>query len=421
MNGAPKPSAGETSTGTPTPAVEAPAPDPAPALDAVPDLSALAIDDDVDSHDIRAIGEAVAGNAAPSAGVSSLSASNLTITAGSVNMQGAPGMVNGNGDLEAIGEAIQDRESNGDTEQHANSENTSLEEDIQLLTGDTDTDGKKKPFFTRVKDGINDFNNLPYREELLGAIGGAASEMHKGLHSITDTLYVDGGASQDWKSTAATGDALLKSYNGKTKEMEERKKANWANNKTNISMMTELYMPEFREKMQKKYEGTGKPQSYIESQAREAAEQKAKAALKDMSAYVPYGVTDVKLAYDLYKDANQYGLKPEQAIKKRAGFERFDKHPENIANINANVTIEGDNHTSVSAAIPNAREYYNNGYHNVNDMVWVDYMAERLGKTPQFAMQIDEALKKKGGKIGYNGSSKELKTVIDQINKHYGG
>ena len=100
---------------------------------------------------------------------------------------------------------------------------------------------------------------------------------------------------------------------------------------------------------------------------------------------------------------------------------KFNNNAGNINSINVSGNFQRNDYTSVEAAIPNAKTYYDAGYTNVNEMAWVDYMAEKLGKSPEFAMKVDETLKRKGkaGKLSYNGKDGEMKKVIDQINSHY--
>ena len=52
-------------------------------------------------------------------------------------------------------------------------------------------------------------------------------------------------------------------------------------------------------------------------------------------------------------------------------------------------------------------------------MAWLDYMSKKLGQSPEFAMRVDEALKKQGGQIKYSGKDPELRKAIEEITKQY--
>jgi len=332
-------------------------------------------------------------------GNSSMTAGNITINASSVNMQGGDNIKT----VETI-EKGNENTTNG-SEQKV---------EVELTGGDGIS-------LEGAIDGASFgeiFKNLGGIEQL----GNLANDLIDGAHSISSGLYVDGMApTQEWNANSQWRRQNIKEAGEKRKENVERAKDNWAHDKANITIMADKYYKEkYLPEMQAKY-GDTKSQSYIEAQAREKSEEKAKAALKDMSAYVPYGVTDVNLAYNLYQNANNNGFSPEQSIRNMAAFNKFNSSAGNIDKINLSGNFQRNDYTSVEAAIPNAKTYYDAGYTNVNDMAWVDYMAEKLGKSPEFAMKVDETLKKKGkgGKLSYNGSDADMKKVIDQINSHY--
>jgi len=309
-----------------------------------------------------------------------MNAANVTITAGNVEMQGRLGE-SSTENIEKIESSIAAALGEGEEDK----------EGFEIDTNET--------FLDKMLRGVDIARNL-----------GLGSEIYKGAHSLMDTLYVD-APSGDWKKTAENIDA-------KRKERVETLKDNWAHNKENIKIMTDKYLPSFMEEAKKMYKGMDA--GFIEGKAREKAEEKAKRAVKDMSAYVPYGITDVNKAYELYKDANDYGYTPEQSIKQSAAFEKFNTNTQNIAHINQQYNVDCKTITEV---IPNAKEYYNQGYTNISDMSWVNYMAEKLGKSPQFAIKVDQELKKKarGGKINYNGKNKEMADIVKQLNEHYQG
>ena len=342
------------------------------------------------------------GTGSEGAGAGNIDASTVTINANSVNMEGAA-LDNGNNDgIKTIEEG--------------NLEGTTEVEKVELELGEGDGISLDE-FDSPLEAFAETFKNLGGIEQL----GTLANDLVDGAHSISAGLYVDGMApTQEWNANSQWRRENIKEAGEKRKENVERAKDNWAHDKANITIMTDKYMEKYLPEMQKKYGGKETPE-YIEAKAREKSEEKAKAALKDMSAYVQYGVTDVNLAYNLYQNANNNGLSPEQSIRNIAGFNKFNSNAGNINSINVSGNFQRNDYTSVEAAIPNAKTYYDAGYTNVNDMAWVDYMAEKLGKSPEFAMKVDETLKKKGkgGKLTYNGKDAEMKKVIDQINSHY--
>ena len=341
-------------------------------------------------------GTGISYGAGQTTGNSSISAGNITINASSVNMQG--------GDNIKTVATIEKG-----TENATQSSEQKAPDDKGEISLEGAIDGAS---FGEI------FKNLGGIEQL----GNLANDLVDGAHSISAGLYVDGMApTQEWNANSQWRRENIKEAGEKRKENVERAKDNWAHDKVNIKVMEEKYYKEkYLPEMQAKY-GDSKPQGYIEAQAREKANERAKAALKDMSAYVQYGVTDVNLAYNLYENANNNGLSPEQSIRNMAGFNKFNSNAGNINSINVSGNFQRNDYTSVEAAIPNAKTYYDAGYTNVNEMAWVDYMAEKLGKSPEFAMKVDETLKKKGkgGKLTYSGKDAEMKKVIDQINSHY--
>jgi len=330
-------------------------------------------------------------------GAGDINASTVTINASTVNMDGSSQQ--GDDNVKTIEEGEIDGDVEIDNAEEKESDKISLEGAI---------DGAS---FGEI------FTNLGGIEK----IGTLYDTMVDGAHDIAKGLYVDGMApTQEWDAGSKTRKGFIEEGSKHRKEYVERAKDNWAHDKANITIMTNKYMEKYLPEMQAKY-GDSKPQSYIVAQAREKSEEKAKAALKDMSAYVQYGVTDVNMAYNLYQNANNNGLSPEQSIRNMAGYQKFNSNAGNINSINVSPNFTGNNYTSVEAAIPNAKTYYDSGYTNINEMAWVDYLAQKLGRSPEFAMKVDETLKRKGkgGQLTYNGKDANMKKVIDQINSHY--
>ena len=332
---------------------------------------------------------AITSGAGNKQGIGNISAGNITINAGSVNMQGGE-------NIKFAGEG-QVKGADGEKQDNTKLEEYELVDDGITLQGASLSAGEI-------------FKNIGGLEKL-GQLG---VDLYQGLGGIGDGLYVDGDApTKERETIAGMLSQNIKDSSEKRKENNDRMKDNWANNKSNISIMTEKYMSD--EKFREKY--SDKPEAYI----RREAETKAKSALKDMSAYVPYGITDVNLAYELYDSANKNGFTPEQAIRNKAGYEKFNNNVQNVVSINQSGTFERDNYKTVEEAIPDARKYYDAGYTDINDMAWVEKIAQSLGRSPEFAMKVDQTLRKKGGKINYNGKNEEMKKLIADINSAYGG
>jgi len=318
-------------------------------------------------------------NRSKSEGASNINASNVTITASNIQIEGANvGDKTDEGFKEAIAEGVSDADMDGF-------------DDFDL--------SQAAPSF------MESFARSLDKENVFEDIAKLGNEAYKGINSVRDTFFVN-GAPGDWKGSAQIVDGLLKDRLDKKKATNEREKANWANDKSNVAYVAAKYLPQMKEIYK------GKTDAYIQMQA----EEKAKKELAKMSEFVTHGIDDVRVAFELYQDQKKYGYSAEEAIRTRAGFERFNSNSENIAHINQHYNV---NCTSVSQVIPNAREYYNNGYNNIRDIDWLNYMATKLQKSPNYVINVDQALRKKGGKINYNGSNAELRDVISQINKHY--
>lgn len=370
------------------------------------DLPGYMDQDDFDEADIQALSKGITSGIngqANNANSENINASTVTINASSVNMEKA---TLGS----AQGTQLQAGESSGTEEDNTTSKNAQ---------NSSEDDGISLEGASNEVSFLEAFKNQGGLEQ----IGTLANDLIDGHHSLAAGLYVDGTApTGEWNANSQWRRKNIENSKKQREENSTRKADNWANNKDNISIMTENYIDDERKKAQKKY-GKSKDADYIESVAQEQAKTKAKAALKDMSVYVKYGVTDVDTAYKLYKNANDNNFKPDESIRNMAGFNKFNTNAGNVNNINVSNNFTGSNYTTVEQAIPNAKTYYDAGYTNVKDMAWVEYMAKSLNKTPNYAMAVDEALKKKGkgGKLTYNGKDPDMKKVIAQINSHYGG
>lgn len=312
-----------------------------------------------------------------------MSANNVIITANNVNMQGDVD------NIETDSIKTVDDEITKNNEDNSTSEN---DDDIEIFEP-TDLFGALK--------------NVGFGEDLRDLKNSA----YKGVNSVRDTFYVT-PPPQDWKGKAERKDAKIKEKREKRKEDVAKQEKAFIKDTDNKQFMFENMKIEGKpilEYYKKMYKG--KTDEYI----KEKAEERIEKELEKMKNYAKYGM-NAKQAYPIYKLEKQYGYSTEDAIRAHTGYEKFNRDPENIAHISPIYNVNVD---SVSEAIPNAKYYYHNGYDNISDMQWVDSMAEKLGKTPDYAMDIDRALRKKGGKIKYNGNNDELKDVIEQINEHY--
>ena len=331
-------------------------------------------------------------------GGGTISAGNVTINAGSIKIEG-----------QLDGSALQGlRIANNGEIEAKDGDNTKNKDGKATGTGD---DELSKVSITNGKNSfdINQEHGAYFdryqKLEKAGARGRVANEIYKGANQVLDTFAIS-PADTSWKQTADIRERRIGRSEEKRHAEMERVKASWAGDKTNIQTLAAQFMPQMREAY------AGKPEGYIKMQA----EEKAKGRLKEMSEYVQYGITDVNVAHKLYEDQRNFGLTPIETIKERAAFEKFDNQAGNVSNINVSNQYVGNNYQTVSQAIPGAREYYNAGYSKVDQMMWLDFMASRLNKTPDMAIKIDQTLRKKGGKINYSGSNKELQDVIKQIN-----
>lgn len=338
-----------------------------------------------------------------------MNAANVTINAGTVNMEGS-----------SFGGAQSDKLQAGNGEESGeNGENggsrKSGESDGEIsLEGGPEQEQKGLSTWGKVKQFGTAFKNNGGLEQL----GTLANDIVDVGHSFSEGLYVDGQApTAEWNANSQWRRQNIAEAGKKREERLKVGADSWANNKQNISSMKEKYIDEEREKAQQKY-GNSKPPAYIESVAQERAETKAKAALKDMSVYTRYGVNDVDSAYKLYDNANKKGLTPEGSIKDMAKFESFNTNSKNMKSVNEGNYIAGDGYSSVEEAIPNVKIYFDAGYRDVEQIAHVDYMSKKLNKPPDFAMALDQALMKKGN-IAYSGNDVEMKKVIAELNQWY--
>lgn len=233
---------------------------------------------------------------------------------------------------------------------------------------------------------------------------GVFQSAHEGYNKVMDTLYVT-PSSQDWKRT---NEQLA----GDSKAKQEQIKFNVVNNKGNQKYIIE--QEGYMEKLRAQYPDEKK---YPDARLEAMAEEQAKAKLKSLAdTYAPYGIQDGKVMYELDKDRKKYGLTADEAIQQRSSFEKFNTNKKNIVKVN----IENKpNISSVSEVEPHAKDYYYNGYTKADDMAVVRVIEEKLKVSPNYAMAVDQTLRKKGGRVNYKGNDPQMKDVVDQINKYY--
>jgi len=277
-----------------------------------------------------------------------------------------------------------------------------------------EADTKPKKFVARVKSGAYElatgFGMFSGQGKLLESLkafekAGGITKLHQGFHEIRDTFFV-GGAPQDWKATNA--------------RMAERDRANIeqlkyeASNVNNNKWLVDIYEAKLRDQYKNN-------KNYSPERIKDMAEEKAKSKLKSLAdTYVPLGVMDMKIAYECDQDRKKYGGTAEEVVVQRKGYEQFNINQQNVAHINERFS---ENVNNVSEVIPPAREYYSNGYRRVEDMALVHELTRVLSVSTEKGMQLDQALRRKGGsiKIDYDkaGIEGKRRESLDNILKQY--
>ena len=338
---------------------------------------------------------------------------NVNITANNVNMEGDS--------IEIDNIKTKDNTETEDEKEEKGEEDKKDKEEKEEKNGE-DKSSKEKDDIKLILDS-NKWDSFKSQGGI-EATREAANELYKGLHTIGNTFYLD-GPPDDWKNRYNREENRIKDQKEKTKKNNEIKVQNHINNKENQNFIMEK--EGIKEQLRKEH--PNKSNEWIDTKARE----KAKEKLKSMSQYVTYGISDIKQIYELHQDAERYGYTPEEAIRASAGYEKFNTNLENVSYLNNHYQT---NAQTVEEIIPrkNAKDYYNNGYQNIKDMDWVDYLAGKLNpnqkhdrdsnkpkddKYTKLAMQVDKVLSDKKGKIQYSGKDESMKTVIKEIENHY--
>lgn len=279
---------------------------------------------------------------------------------------------------------------------------------------ETKGDGAGARFVRKIGDkGVGIGNGLGNIKTFLTEFEkqGGMQKLHAGFNQIRDTMYV-GGAPGDWQDT--------------NKRMDERNKKSQEERKREFVDVhkNEWLISDFEAKLKLQY--PDKSQEYI----REKAQEKAKEKLNSLATtYMPLGVLDAKLAYMCDKDCKKYGYSPEQSVQQVINFTEFDKNPANVTHMNATFTNNDGSHsnyTSVSEAVGSSsetREYYNNGYTKIEELALVQQLTHTLGVSINKGMQLDQALRRKGGDIKIDfkkaGLSDENREQLNKIMEQY--
>lgn len=303
-----------------------------------------------------------------------INAANVTITAGNVNMQGQIENVQDTPEdsrIRMIENSEEDNNNdNGDDNDSDNSDETT---DYNLQ--------KNNSLKDRLMSGISKARDIGLTEELRGL----KNEGKKGLNSVRDTFYVT-APPQDWKGAVDREDKRIKANEGKRKEGLEAKKNIFIKDDSNKQYIIE--QKKYMEMYGQQY--PDKSEAYIRQLAEDRAE---KDLTKLADSFIPYGIDDVSVAYALSQDQKKYGLSTEQAIRQKAEFDKFNINQQNVITAN---NVYHENNNTVSETMPDAKEYFNNGYRDVGDMAQVSWLRDNLNIALKEAMKIDKVLRNKG-------------------------
>lgn len=335
-----------------------------------------------------------------------INAENVMITAGNVSMQGKTDDSESSKDddretAKVEGEKDNNKKVEDDFDIDQKEEKSKILNPVNPLSSFMKVATGQKGLFETIGDispRLMD-NKIGNKLEQFEEIGGMQS-LHKGFNQIRDTFYAT-KPPEDWKrSDERMGVAQ--------KEKQEQTKYNICNQ----------YREQFAQKYFLEYKKQYKDnKNYNEARLMAMAKDKADSKLKSLTdTYVPLGVTDANVMLELDQDRKTYGLTVEEAIQQRTAFTKFNNNKDNVVKVN--IENKADVHT-VTDVIPNAKDYYNSGYNNTKDMAIVKAIEEKLKVSPDYAIQIDKALRKKGGKLNYKGDNNDIKDIVKQINEQY--
>lgn len=350
-----------------------------------------------------------------------INASSVTINAGNVNMQGDITQGTANDEVKTIDEQNKDTENNENSDENESDEDEEKkkkenEGKIEIENEGTPTREKdrflkrrSKEFnafidFSRGESGITDTAKKLSPDSLFGKVTqqaldtdigkkfskfedlGGTKALHKGFNEIRDTFFAD-AAPGDWKPTN-------EKMGEKIKEKNEQKEFNFVNDEGNKEYMFNIIYQKDREKLRKEH--PDKSEAWIQGKCREKAESKLESLSK---IYVPLGIENVQVAYECEEDRKKYGWSASEAVEQRINYEKFNH---NIINVEqANKYLETNNST-IQESIPEARDYYNNGYTSGHEIARASELTSILGITTEYGMKLDKALKNKGSKVNLN-------------------
>ena len=282
----------------------------------------------------------------------------------------------------------------------------------ELLNSDKEEDRKKGEEMAKKRDEKKAKNEKKF-ENITGfsaneakAFGktfeelGGFQEMYKGFNEIRDTMFVN-GAPQDWKNTA-------KEMDENQKRKDDSKAYNFTHDEGNRQFIIKAMNLEA--KAAAKYPGDPSKQTdWIDSKVEKELSQLAQD-------FLPLGVKDVALAYQLNQDVKKNGYTPLQAYSNYA--KSFGAFNNNINIVNQVNNTTGGSYSNVSQAVPNAKDFWDNGYRDINRMQDAQMIKDKLETSVDLAMKLEQALRNKG-KVSYNGTDPKVEAKFREINKYY--
>ena len=240
---------------------------------------------------------------------------------------------------------------------------------------------------------------------------GGFKELYKGFNEIRDTMFI-GDAPKDWQGTA-------KQMDEKYKEKEDKKKYDFVHNEQNKQNI--IAKMDLEAKAKNKYPNeadAAKRTDWIDSKAEEELQ-------KIADKYIPLGVTDFDQAYGIRQIEKQKGCTPLQAFQaygKQANndkaYELFVKNEHVIEQANHAADTKGDP-VDVEVLIPDAKEMWDNGYRDINDMSNVKMIMDKLNTSLDKAMSMEQALRNKGS-INYTGKNEDVAKIVKDLNENFG-
>lgn len=350
----------------------------------------------------------------------SINASSVIINAGNVNMQGDISQGATDDKIKTIEEQNENSENAEQSDGNESDEEKKKKENegkIEIENEGTPV-REKDGFITRRKKerkvfwnaatgnaGISDSIKNLSEDSLLGKVGqralkskpgqfleafekvGGLQELHGGFNAVRDTFYANGSAPGDWKKT---NDRMGK----RLKEDEEQREYNFVNNEGNKQYMYNIMYEKHEEKL--RAQNPNKSEAWIQNEIKKMADSKLESLSKT---YVPLGIGDIQIAYECEEDRKKYGWTAGEAVEQRIKYEKFNNNAINVETVNKYLET---NNSTIQESIPNARDYYNNGYTNSKEVARAYELTELLGVTTEYGMKLDKAMKNKGSQVNLN-------------------